>query len=295
MLDYLHERDYERDFPYTDLAAERRRADTDVEGVFYEREPVTVGEWERIEITSDEGARSIGRPIGIYDTLNTLRLDLFDSETREDAAEEVRRELCYIFERSGILPRRILVAGLGNPKLTPDEIGTLAAGGVHPTLHIKERDPVFFEGLECSEIAVITPGVAAASGIEGTEAVRAVCDRIKPDAVIAIDALAARAPERLGTTVQICNTGITPGSGVGGRALSLTKETLGVPVIAIGVPTVIDSRMFWYDCSDKNGFHETSDLARRSMLVAPKEINEICEEAGKIIARGINEAFGILI
>ena len=295
MLEYLNERDYERDFPYTDLAAERRRADTEIEGVTYEREPVTVGEWERIEITSDEGATSIGRPAGIYDTLNTLRLDLLDSDGREDAAEEIRRELCYLFERSGVSPRRILVVGLGNPELTPDKIGVKAARGVHPTLHIKERDPSFFDRLDCAEIAVFTPGVTSVSGMESALTVHAICDRIEPDAVIAIDSLAARSPERLGTTIQLCNTGITPGSGIGSKGLGITEESLGIPVIAIGIPTVIDSRMFWYDSADRREFYKRSDMARRSMLVSPKEINEICDHAGAIISSGINDAFGIFI
>ena len=292
---YFCQRDYEGDFPYTDLAAERRRADTDIPGVEYRREVNSIGEWERIEISSEEGARSIGRPMGIYDTLNISRMDLLDSESIEDAREEVRRELCYIFEKSEIIPERILVAGLGNPSLTPDSIGAECAKKVKPTMHIKEFDGAFFSGLGCSEIAVITPGVIGATGIEAADIIHGVCNIIKPNALIAIDALAARAVERLGTTVQICNTGIAPGSGLGNSRRALKRESLGIPVIAIGVPTVIDSRMFWYDSAGSDGYEKSSRMAGPAMFVSPKEINEISTVGAEIIAGGINEAFGLSI
>lgn len=287
-----NERDYTRDFPYTDLAAERRRANTALSGVDFKEERCGVGTWERIRITSISGARSIGRPEGIYDTLNTERLDLLSLSDIDDAIEELARELCYLFERSGIFPDRLLVVGLGNRALTPDAIGPLTADKIRPTLHIKESDEVFFEELECSEIAVCTPGVAATSGMDAYTTVRALCDTLKPDAVIAIDALASRSPTRLGRTVQICDTGVFPGSGLGSSAKALNKDTVGVPVIAIGVPTVIDSRMFWHDAAGENS---DASLAKEAMFVSPKEINEIVEVAAVIISGGINQAFGLSV
>ncbi len=294
MYGYFCERDYAEDFPYTDLACERRRADTSIEGVDYKKEVCPVGSWERIKIATEAGARSIGRPIGIYDTLNLSRLDLLDTESAEDATDELARELCYLFEETGIIPEKIVVAGLGNPSLTPDSIGCEAARQVKATMHIKDFDEAFFETLECSEIAVLTPGVAATSGLDATVLLRGVCDIIKPNAVIAIDALAARAVERLGTTVQICNTGISPGSGLGNSRNALCEESLGVPVIAIGVPTVIDSRMFWYDATEAASCKGDASIAHSAMFVSPKEINEIVDTAAKIIGGGINQAFGLL-
>lgn len=283
------ERDYIRDFPYTDLAAERRRANTALGGVDYKEEKCSVGRWERIKITSPEGAKSIGRPEGIYDTLGTERMDLLSLSDIDDAIDEIARELCYLFEYSGIYPDRLLVAGLGNRALTPDAIGPLAADKIRATLHIKRADEVFFEELECSEIAVCAPGVAATSGLDAHTTVSALCDTLSPDAVIAIDALASRSPARLGRTVQISTTGILPGSGLGNTSVPINEDTLGIPVIAIGVPTVIDSRMFWHDAAGDN--YESS-LAREAMFVSPKEINEIVDVAAEIIGGGINQAFG---
>lgn len=279
-------------FPYTDLACERRRADTSLAGVDYKRESSLGGEWERIKITSAEGAESIGRPMGIYDTLITDRMDLMDLESIDDAADEVARELCYLCDAGDILPAKVLVVGLGNPELTPDSIGPEAARGVRATMHIRDFDEDFFEELECSEIAVVSPGVAASSGMDAEVAVRGICNIMKPDVVFAIDALASRSPSRLGTTVQISNTGIFPGSGIGNGRRAISRETVGVPVISIGIPTIIDSRMFWYDAAG-GATAQSSSLAREAMFVSPKEINEIVKAGAKIISGGINQAFGL--
>jgi spore protease len=251
MYGYFTERNYRGDFPYTDLACERRKADTSLSGVDYKQEQSLGGSWERIKITSKIGAESIGRPMGIYDTLHVGQMDLLDSEGIADATDEIARELCYIFDATDIFPERILVAGLGNPKLTPDSLGCASAFAVKPTMHIRDYDRKLFENLNCAEIAVCTPGVAATSGMDASVMIRGICEMIGPDAVIVIDALASRSPERLGSTVQICNTGVSPGSGLGNPRLSISENTVGVPVIAIGVPTIIDSRMFNFNPYEK--------------------------------------------
>lgn len=291
MYGYYTERDYKGNFPYTDLAAERRRADVELEGVDYRREGGIIGEWERIKITTKKGAESIGRPIGIYDTLNIGRMDLLDSESIMDACDEVGRELCYIFDASDIFPERILVAGLGNPSLTPDSLGCECAKIVKPTLHIRDMNRELFEDLNCAEIAVCTPGVAASSGMDAAVTIRGLCEALGPDAVIVIDALASRAVERLGTTVQICNTGVAPGSGLGNPRQEISIDTVGVPVIAVGVPTIIDSRMFYYNPNNEK--LPLRPESYPSMFVSPKEINEIVDAAALIIGGGINQAFGI--
>ena len=285
MYGYFTEKDLADSF-CTDLACERRRVDTDVEGVEYKREISIGGNWERIKITSEPGANLIGRPMGIYNTLEVARMDLLDEEGINDAVGEIANELCYIFDISDIFPGRILVAGLGNPSLTPDSIGCESAKRVRPTMHIKEFDRTFFNTLNCTEIAVCTPGVNATCGMDAQAFIRGICNEIKPDAVIAIDALASRSAKRLGTTVQICNTGITPGSGIGNARCAINQTTVGVPVISIGVPTVIDSRLFALPDEEEN----SSGCA---MMVSPKEINEIADAAARIIGGGINRAFGI--
>ena len=276
-------------FPYTDLACERHRARLGTPGIVYKKEHASCGGWERITVSSKEGAESIGRPIGRYDTLTLDRLDLLDLYTIEDAQDEIAKELCSLCEGLDVIPDRVLVVGLGNPELMPDAIGPLSAAEVKATMHIKDFDRRFFTLLECSEIAVVTPGVRAFSGMDAASVVRGIATEIEPSLIIAIDSIAARETKRLGTTVQMCDSGIFPGSGLGNCANPITKDTLGVPVIAIGVPTVIDSRMFRLDAARGN-----LDIKNEpAMFVSPKEICEIAEVGGRIIGGGINQAFGL--
>ncbi len=277
---------------YTDLACERYRADTDVRGVSYKKEMSPAGLWERVSISSVEGAKSIGRPMGIYDSLDLGRMDLLDEDRLIDAKEEIAEELRELFSEMNILPRRILVVGLGNPHLTADSLGTLSAELVRPTLHIKSMDESLFSTLECSEIAVLTPGVIASSGIESAITVNGVAEKIKPNAVIAIDSVASSSAKRLGSTIQISSTGIIPGGGLGNHRSPINEESVGAPVISIGVPTVINSSVFCRDISEE--YKKSTDQSNcRGMFVSPKEINEIVSSAAKIIAGGINSAFGI--
>ncbi len=269
----------------TDLACERRRADLGTKGIIYRRENAGRFIWERIEITSREGELEIGRPKGNYDTLSVDGMDLFDEGDVDDAANEIAKELCAIVERTVTAPSRILVVGLGNAELTPDSIGPRTAGAVNATMHLAEHDQRLFKALECLEIAIVTPGVMAKSGLEATDAVSSICDRIEPDVVIAIDSIASRSPERLGRSIQISNTGIFPGSGIGNKRRPLSEKTLGVPVIAIGVPTVISARAFRSDEADKNdGYGE--------LFVSPRDIDTIASVSARIISQGINQAFG---
>jgi len=289
---FYTERDYRNDHPYTDLACERRRADTSILGVNYKKELGIVGSWERIRISSDEGAKSIGRPIGSYNTLQLERMDLLEEEAVEDAADEIARELCYMCDLNSVVPEKVLIAGLGNPELTPDSLGPAVCNGIKATMQIKNFDSELFESLECSEIATIAPGVSAKSGLDASDVLRGVCSVMKPDVVFAVDAIAARSSKRLGTTVQISDTGILPGSGIGNCRAPINREALGVPVIAIGIPTVIDSRMFWLDA---RGSDEPIDkeACGDAMFVSPREISEIIKVGSRIISEGINQAFGL--
>lgn len=278
---------YSADNLDTDLACERRRADVTLPGVEYRTESGSIGSWERISIRSEEGAQSIGRPIGTYDTLTLPKMDTLDDEDIRDATEEVARELCRLCDKGRISPYRILVVGLGNRHLTPDAVGPECAEMVRATMHIRELDESLFESMECSEIAVLKPGVTAESGIDTLDIVKGVCDRISPDVIFAVDALAAKSPTRLGTTVQIASTGLFPGSGLGNRRGAITEGTLGVPVISIGVPTVINSRMFVMENGEARAAKQNE-----GMFLSPKDINEVVTNAAKIISGGINQAFG---
>ena len=268
----------------SDLACERRRADLSCDEVKYERCFSSVGSWERIRITGREGETCIGRPRGSYDTLTIGRADLLSSEEISDAAEEIASELCRLMEGLAVSPDRLLIAGLGNRELTPDSLGPRTAEMVNATMHLRRLDEKSFFAMDCSEIAVIKPGVSAESGMESAELLASLCGIIKPDAVIAVDSLAARSPQRLGRTLQLSDTGIFPGSGIGNHRAELTKKTVGAPVIAIGVPTVIDARLLAGD----SAFSQSEE-----MFVSPKEIDAIVRASAQIIAEGINQAFGI--
>lgn len=287
MRNYFTDRKENEASMYTDLAVERRRANPEVRGVEYRSSECNVGIWESVKISSDEGAKSIGRPKGRYDTLSTGRMDLLSEDEIDDATEEIAKKLCETIDSTSAIPERLLVVGLGNRNLTPDSVGPKAASIVKPTLHIKNFDEEMFESLECSEIAVISPGVTSESGLESSEIIKGVSRRILPDAIIAIDAIATRSVERLGSTVQISDTGLFPGSGIGNSRSAITEDTVGVPVIAVGVPTVIDSRIF--------GMPDNAKLKPHSeaMMVSPKEIDEITTTAARIIGGAINQAFGI--
>ena len=269
----------------SDLAVERRRADTSAAGIEYSKQPSLIGSWERIRVLTEEGEDAIGRPRGRYDTLHIPSMGELDGVDLEDAAEEVSRELCSLCDANKISPYRILVVGLGNGELTPDAVGPRAAGRISPTLHLAKCDREAFEALGCSEIAVVTPNVKGKSGLCTADLIGGVCERICPSLVIAVDSLAARSPSRLGTTLQFSDTGIHPGSGVGSHEAAIDEDLTGAPVIAIGVPTVIDSRLLVE--GEEGG-------ATSNMLVCPKDIDTLVTNASKIISQGINQAFGLL-
>ena len=270
----------------SDLAMERKKASTYVEGVDYKRDVCLGGVWERLKITSEAGERNVGRPVGLYDTLTLPRLDTIMPEDIEDAKDEIARELCRMCDLCDISPERILVVGLGNRELTPDAIGPATADEVDATMHIRNEDPELFETLGCSEICVICPDVTSNSGINSADIVKSVAEAVKPTVVFAIDSLASRSEERLGNTIQVSNTGIIPGTGVGHRGTVIDEGLLGVPVIAIGIPTVISTGSLRESQagsvkSNSNGY-----------FVSPKGINRIVKNGAKIIGGGINQAFG---
>ena len=276
-------------FSKTDLASERFHANTSIRGVSYSEETTLAGVWERINISSQEGAKSIGRPMGIYNTLNVGRMELLDEERISDVKKELSKELKKLINEMCVLPRRLLIVGFGNPVLTADSLGFEAAKKVRPTLHIKTMDESFFSTLNCSELAVIAPGVPSMTGLESIITVSGICNKIKPNAVIAIDAIAARSTERLGSTIQISTTGIIPGSGLGNHNSAINEENTGAPVLSIGVPTVISADEFCREINPKNQEKHKS----HKMFVSPKEIDEIILVAARIIGESINQAFGL--
>ena len=227
-------------------------------------------------IRTEDGAAAVGKPCGQYVTMDLPPLSDSDEELREHATllgEELKR----------LLPPTgcVLVAGLGNESITPDAVGPATAKLVLATRHL-EGEFARASGLfDLRPTAVVHPGVVGETGVETAELIRGVCRTVHPAAVIAVDALAAASPARLGTTVQMSDGGIAPGAGVGNHRAALDRHTLGVPVIAIGVPTVVDAAGLLAD--------ETGE-AFRYMMVTPREIDLIIHRCARLIAMSIHKA-----
>ena len=178
-----------------------------------------------------------------------------------------------------------LIICLGNEQITPDALGPMCSRQLMVTRHLKSHLPDDFSAF--AEVSVVTPGVLGTTGIESALLAKGAVDAVQPDAVIVIDALAAIGTHRLCRTIQICDTGIEPGSGVGNRRFALNRETLGVPVISIGMPTVVDADTFVSDL-----LQEDTDLQGRGegMFITPREIDTLISDSAKLIAYGINFA-----
>lgn len=231
----------------------------------------------RIKITSEKGERAINRPIGEYITLEFPPLfKISDYSSLENA---VIRELHRLLSEK---KERILVAGLGNTDITPDAVGPLTVRQILATRHITGQfaESIGLKGLK--SVSVISPGVLGQTGIETTELIKCAVDATKPDAVIVIDALAAGSAARLFRSLQLCNTGITPGSGVKNSRREISEKTLGVPVIAIGVPTVMDAESL---AAELTGC-ETEKSA--DMFVTPKDVDLLCGRISEILSQALN-------
>ena len=286
----------------SDLAVENcGETEDELRGIERIRIPTDVCEIDRIEVKTEEAAKRIGKPMGAYVTLRISSQAQQLPQDGERCARLLSGELARLSNRFGVEPcdRRsaILAVGLGNRDLTADALGPLTVERITATRHLRQMDPGLFHLIECSSLALVAPGVLGKTGIEASDLVSSVVERIRPDLVIAVDSLAAGDVERLGTTVQISSTGIVPGSGVGNRRGELTHASLGVPVIAVGVPTVVDSATLILDSLSKAGLEEPpaalkTMLARsEAFFVSPKEIDHAVQWFSNLIARGIEMTF----
>lgn len=213
-----------------------------------------------VEITNEVGAAALGKPIGRY---VTMQLKKYDTDVRKNA-QLLTRQLENMIELSK--DDSVLVVGLGNRAVTPDALGPQTVDKLFLTRHLRKQPP--FD--TCRAVSAIIPGVLATTGIETLETVRGVVEHVKPDHIIAVDALAAGGIEHLCSTVQICDTGIAPGSGVGNRRATFDEKSLGVKVYAIGVPTVVDAQ-------------EGSD-----MIVTPRDIDARISYLSAVVSSAVN-------
>lgn len=273
----------------TDLAVEAREiAGENVSGVEYKTYSENGLEISRLTVKNQKAKQSLGKEIGTYITIELPSLTDNFTET-DQRLVTIGQEIRRLLPVHGL----ILVVGLGNMEITPDSLGPKTSSRVLATRHIT-GEIARATGLDkLRPVAVMQTGVTGQTGIETGEYILSVVKRIKPNAVVAIDALASRRLERLGCTLQISDTGISPGAGVGNHRAKINKETIGVPVVAIGVPTVVDAQTLASDLLGKNlSGKESREVTPngRQMVVIPREIDLLTERASRLIAFALNGA-----
>lgn len=269
----------------------------------------------KVEVIDGQGAEIMNKDIGKYITLESNLMKFDDDESREEIISYLKDELVDIFGQDK--NKKTLVIGLGNRNITSDALGPKSVSKTLVTRHLfknynKDYDDDF------TEVSALSPGVMGVTGIETSEIVKSLVEKVKPDRVVAIDALASRKMERVNSTIQISTAGISPGGGVGNTRKSLTKETLGVEVIAIGVPTVVDAATLTIDVLDMaidnliaqseetESFYEmlkklkeeekyhlikdSLDPYDKNLIVTPKDIDDTIENLSIIISEGLNRS-----
>lgn len=312
----------------TDLALEEKeRFESDqveVSGVVVEEEFDEEREIKvtRVVIETENGAKIMGKPVGTYLTVETPDLAVPDEESHIKIAEELCRHIKSLILKNFQEKKEdisVLVVGLGNRAVTPDALGPYVADHLTVTRHIVKEYGKYAMGMEhANKISAIVPGVMGQTGMESAEIVRGIVKETRPDLVIAVDALAARNSKRLNRTVQIADTGIHPGSGVGNHRCGMTEESLGVPVIGIGVPTVVDAAtivndtmenfikaleaseslkgvgrvLSSYSPGEKYEFvKELISPHLNGMFVTPKDVDELIHQISHTISEALNMLF----
>ena len=229
-----------------------------------------------VEVLNGEGAKLLDKPVGTYVTLSFDRDFLRQPRQFTAASLQLGRAVARMTPRSG----PVLVAGLGNRALAPDALGPKALESLVVTRHLGRSLP------QLRPVSALAPGVLGTTGMESGEVLRGVVARVRPCCVVAVDALAARCPERICTTVQLADSGISPGSGVGNHRLALSRETLGVPVLAVGVPTVVEAATLLQDALGSS--QSPTPLCDPSMVVSPKDIDARVGRMARLVGFGLS-------
>lgn len=302
----------------TDLAVEARELykesnNMEVSGVEVEKKEEENYSITRVKILNESGAEKMGKPIGIYTTIEVPALKKADQDLKDEISKVLSKELKEIIKPDK--QTKSLVVGLGNWNVTPDALGPKVIEKVYVTRH-------FFKAYEKTEdetmsnVSAISPGVMGLTGIETSETIKGIVEKTNPDVVVAIDALASRKMDRVSTTIQITDTGISPGSGVGNQRKTLNKEYLGVPVIAIGIPTVVDAATMvsdtmdliigsmkkqseagtqFYEILEQLNSQDKYELIKEvltpfmpNIVVTPKEIDDMINDLSQVVANAIN-------
>ncbi len=304
----------------TDMALERNEIykeqnniKSNVDGIEVEEEEKLGTKISRVSVTNENGEKAIGKPKGIYTTIDISKMKGITDERIEEVSNVLADELKEIIKRHVNETEDILVVGLGNIYVTPDALGPKVVPEIEVTRHILEYMPNAMPD-DTRPVSAISPGVLGITGIETMEILKGIVDNIKPKLLIVIDALASRSVERISSSIQISDTGIVPGAGVDNTRKEISEKSLGIPVIAIGIPTVVDLASITNDCiklfiqnlqekamsntalnelKSQDNYEEIKEalnVGEYNMIVTPKEIDELIESMKDIVSRGINIA-----
>ena len=267
----------------------------------------------RVKITNQNGEQSLGKPIGNYVTIDVKNLKIAGEEEIQQTAETLTNELKKIIELHTEKKGDILIVGLGNIYVTPDALGPKVINEIDVTRHILKYLPQYIDE-NARPVSAISPGVLGTTGIETVEILKGIVNNINPKLLIVIDALASRSIERISSTIQISDTGIVPGAGVGNTRQEISQSSLGIPVVAIGIPTVVElatlvsdgidifidrlqekaeSNEYLNKLQQNDKYEEVKEalnVGEYNMIVTPKEIDDLIENMKDIVARGINFA-----
>lgn len=304
----------------TDLASERREVYqkanrlNQIEGIESTEEQINENiRVERVKITNTNGEQAIGKPMGNYITIDVKKLKIAGEDEIQKASEVVTNELKNLIDKHIKKQDEILVVGLGNVYVTPDSLGPKVINEIDVTRHLINYLPQYVEE-GTRPVCAVAPGVLGTTGIETMEILKGIVDNTKPKLVMVIDALASRSIDRISSTIQISDTGIVPGAGVGNTRKEISQATLGIPVIAIGIPTVVELATIVSDGIDifinrlqqkaeSNDYlnrlqqddkyeevKEALNVGEYNMIVTPKEIDDLIENMKDVVTRGINFA-----
>lgn len=302
----------------TDLALERRdiyrkanNLEDEIPGIKYNVENIGKNKITRVEITSKEGEEALNKKIGNYITIDVNKINNLLDEENQKIVELLSSEIEKIVDKHIGKSEDILVVGLGNLYSTPDSLGSKVVKKIEITRHIKKYMPQYIDK-NARAISAVAPGVLGMTGIETLEFLKGIVDNINPKLILVIDSLCSRSVNRISKSIQISDTGIVPGGGVGNARLELTKESLGIPVIALGIPTVVDVATITEDGIDLwiNNLKEKENIDTKileannnyesvkeallpsdlNFIVTPKEIDELIENMTEIVSDGINNA-----
>ena len=305
----------------TDLALERRdlynkahNVEKDIEGIETENEKIDDNiAISRVKITNEKGEEALGKPKGMYITIDFKNLKIATANEIENASKVVTKELKTLLEKHINVKDPILVVGLGNIYVTPDALGPKVINEVDITRHLIQYMPEVLDE-NTREVSAVSPGVLGTTGIETLEILKGIVDNVKPKLVIVIDALASRSIERISSSIQLADTGIVPGAGVGNTRKEISEKSLGIPVIGLGIPTVVEAATIAADSltllikkvqeqAQSNDFlnklqeedkytliKEVLTPEEYNFIVTPKEIDELIEKMKDVVARGINFA-----